>query len=104
MKTLKDFKDACKVGSFWDFKAHWTNGVSCIRECKVSQSRSVAFTHPSRDGLSWLEFPKRSWCIFANGGVYLVEPALQGPFREWLDKNGSVDKYPDAYLFYRLRG
>ena len=102
MKSLAEFKRKMTEGSKWTFRAHWTLWEDTERTLTKRQTNAAAFTHPYKKVVdSWIYFPKAKECIFANGGVYIVEPQLQGPFKEWLQKNGEVRKYPDRYLFYK---
>lgn len=54
--TLQEFKSKLTVGARCLFTARWCP-TPTIRTVTVAQSKKAAFTHPTKSGDSWLDFP-----------------------------------------------
>jgi len=68
ISSIMDFKRSLQKYRYWYFDSWWFTGE---REVVKVHSNSVEFSHPFKEGTSWLFFPKRSECEFKDGGVYI---------------------------------
>ena len=76
MKTLSDFKKACKIGTLIHGQHH--GNAICnpydmgIRAISIVQSNSIAFATLQQDGKmvdSWISFPKASECTIKGDTI-----------------------------------
>ena len=73
MKTLKDLKQAMTIDTQWEFEAHWQPDP-VVRTVKQVQANGVGLSHPTKDSISWLYWPKASEIDF-SGDSFSIKDA-----------------------------
>lgn len=68
METIAEFKRAMVKGSRWVFESHW-HPTPVVRTCTNSRSKDFSLTHPTKDGSSWCDFPKKNEVTFLSDGI-----------------------------------